>query len=70
VEGSSLTLPYYSSPAPLGEPSEVAVAVIVVHGSERNAWPWAVKEVICTPPYLLCMENHQWNIQGRMEMTW
>jgi pimeloyl-ACP methyl ester carboxylesterase len=38
VDASPLSLPYYSSPAPLGEPdAEAQLAVIVVHGSERNA---------------------------------
>ena len=37
--GSPLTLPYYASPGPLGgEPnSDALMAVVVVHGSARNA---------------------------------
>ena len=37
VSSSPLSLPYYSSPGPLGEPnSEAQIAVIVVHGSVRH----------------------------------
>ena len=36
--GSALTLPYYSSAGALGDPNPtLELAVIVVHGSERNA---------------------------------
>lgn len=36
VSSSPLSLPYYSSPGPLGEPNgEAQLAVIVVHGSVR-----------------------------------
>eukprot|EP01043_Picozoa_sp_COSAG02_P038532 COSAG02_NODE_2979_length_7625_cov_73.716715_5_plen_204_part_00 len=36
VSSSPLSLPYYSSPGPLGEPNtEAQIAVIVVHGSVR-----------------------------------
>jgi hypothetical protein len=36
--GSGLRLPYYASPGPIGVPdAQVQIAVIVVHGSARNA---------------------------------